>query len=119
VKLSATAGGQCCARRRLALVELAEPACLGTAKPHLNDPWNCERRFVEFVREAGRCMRRALGACVAFGGASRAAAAGNCTSTTGWELVLMLGVRNGEELGTDGSWERTGVGSGRELGADG
>ena len=62
MKLSATAGGQCCARRRLALVELAEPACLDTANSHLNDPWNCERRFVEFVREAGRGSggRRAL-----------------------------------------------------------
>lgn len=45
-------------RRRLALVELAEPACLGTANPHLSDLRICERLFVEFGGAAGRKFRR-------------------------------------------------------------
>jgi hypothetical protein len=33
-------------------VELAEPACLDTANPHLNDPRICERLFVDFSRRS-------------------------------------------------------------------
>jgi hypothetical protein len=116
VKLSATAGGQCCARRRLALVELAEPACLDTANPHLSDPWNCERRFVEFVREAGRWLRRALAEPLA-------EPAGRQRRGIAPQRRLGIGAHAGSsEWGGVGSGrERTGAdGSGRErTGADG
>ncbi len=36
----------------------AEPACLGTATPHLSDPRFCERPFVEFGGAAGREFQR-------------------------------------------------------------
>jgi hypothetical protein len=101
-------------------VELAEPACLDTANPHLNDPWNCERRFVEFVREAGRgcggCRALAEPLAEPAGRQRRGIAPQRRAGNWG----VGLGVRNGEELGVAGrSWERMGVGNGWELGTDG
>ena len=113
MKLSATAGGQ-----MLCSAEAGACGACGTSLPRHRElapqrPMELREAFRGICPRSGKGIRRAPGACGAFGGASRAVAAGNCTSTTSWELGLRLGVRNGEELGVvtngDGSGERMGV----------